>query len=300
MQPASGSTQSVAQPPSATTAAAPPSSQGPPVLAPGPPVPSAQRPTGRKLLVPIIAIVVVVIVVVAVLALSGVLSSKSGGTTSATLLGSPASYRAAVPMATTEGQSQSGGPWIVVAAEGLGLPNGVSQPNLGGVVGTGCPFETVAGSPSQVILPGTATNATPGEVATWIFFAKNPALTAILMIEVANGTATPLGEVTGSGCISTFTSLGKVNATNAVDSTVVAASTDSSGGTQFLTNNTGAVQTFILLGESASTGGFAFWYVSYSTFGFLATGGNGMDVTGTYYANSGDSLAPVSSGNITC
>jgi hypothetical protein len=289
--PVSGLTPSAAAPestePSATTPMSPP-------VPPEPPAP----PHRRNQWIAVGAVVVVVIVVVAVLAftLTGGPGTGGGGIP----LGTPATYGQTVPIASSEGQLASGSPWTIVAAEGLYLPSGISGPDFNVFGGSGCTYTPAPGSPGTIVLPGTPTNATPGAVATWMFFAKNTALNTILLIEVSNGVAAPLVTATGSACVATFTDLGTITATSAVDSSAVAASLNAGGGTAFLQSHPGAVELFVLLGSSAADAGEPVWSVSYTTCAFAASSGTGSEITALFNATSGDAFSGPTSQSESC
>jgi hypothetical protein len=238
------------------------------------------------------AVVVAVVVVLAVLVL--VEEGNSGGTPSVPL-GTAASYSQAWPSAAAEAQAADQGPWTVVAAEGVGLASGISEPDLAEFGGSGCTYTPAQGSPSTLTLLGTPSNATAGTVAAWVFFAKNAGDSAILLIEVSDGTAVPLVVATGSSCVSTFGSLGSIDSTSEVDSTTIAGELGTNGGQTFLAAHAGATQLFVLLGESPATGGAPFWYVTYTTCAFGVASGTGASLTAGYYAASGAQLAPPTS-----
>jgi hypothetical protein len=272
--------------------------ESPPTFPDSPPPPPPQ--TRRKVWVAVIAIAVVAVLLVGILAFTGVFSSSGPGATGP--IGTPESYREAIVPAISAGNEEAGGPWGIIAAEGFGLPSGITEPNVAGFVGNGCAFTPEPGGQGVLVLPGTPTNATPGAVATWIFFAKNASLEAILLIVVSNGGATVMGAVTGSGsgCTGTFTGLNEINVTGDVDSTAVAAEFDQNGGTGFLGSNAVATESFILIGASSATGGNAFWEVEYTTCAFTATGGSGNEEIAGYYASTGESLSGPTNQSTTC
>lgn len=262
------------------------------------PVPAVPPPgRRRRVWIPIVALVVAVVAVVGVLALGGVFNSRSS---SSGLFATPASFAQAFPAAFSEGRNASGGPWSIVAAEGLGLPFGISAANSATIGGTNCTFTPVADSPSQVTFYGTPSNAPAGEVGTWIFYTDNASLDGILLIQVSDGSAVPLALATGSTCISTFTKLETVDATSVVDSTTIASELNQGGGSAFLQNNSGATQVFVLLGASSATLGLAAWYASYTTCPLTATSGTGIAITAGFWATSGNLLSGPTTASSTC
>jgi len=173
-------------------------------------------------------------------------------------------------------------------------------PNLGSIGGSSCTFTPAPGSPSTLTFPGTPANATPGEVATWVFFAKDVGLDSILLIEVSDGVSVPLATMSGSTCVSTFTQLGEISATSVVDSTLAASQMNHGGGSTFLQAHPEPTEMFILIGTSASLGAGPFWDVSYTTCAFTASSGEGSDIMATYYAASGNPLSGPTTGSTGC
>jgi hypothetical protein len=239
-----------------------------------------------------------VVVVLAVLVAAGVFNS--GTSSSSVPDGTPAAYSSAVSAATAEGRVAVGGPWAVVAGIGVGLSSGISQPNAGTFVGSGCTYTAPLGASPTVTVLGTPSNATPGKVATWMFFAKNDSGDVILMMIVNNGNASVAVLVTGCSGVSTFAQEGVINATNVIDSTTVATEFDASGGSTFLANHTSVTQLFVILGSSSSWGSYPVWEASYTTCSLLAVGGTGSFLVAYYYADSGSLLQGPLSTQHTC
>jgi len=244
------------------------------------------------------AVAVVVVVVIAVFVL--LMGSNSGGGSGA-VVGTPAAFSQTMPLAVAADSSESGAPWTIVAASGLGIPGGVVGANLAIVDGSGCTFTPTSGSPSTITFPGTPSTAAAGTLSTWLFFAKNASENVLLLTEVSDGTALPLVTATGSSCVATFVALSVVNASAVIDSPVVAASMNMGGGSGFLENHTGASQLFVLFGGSPTDGGSPIWSVSYTTCPFTANSGSGSGIIADYYATSGAVLsAPTSQTGVTC
>jgi len=261
------------------------------------PSPVGPPPSRRKTWTVVVAAAVAVIVVVAVLALAGVFSPGSSGSGST---GTPAPFSSAVPAAISAAQAAPGGPWTVVAAEGVAVASEVPATNESTIGGGGCTYTPVSGEPSQVSIPATPHGATAGEVSVWVFFAKNASSNSLLFLSVLNGQATALGVVSGCAAVTDFVGLGAISASGVLDSTTVASDFNQNGGGAFLENNSWQVQLFILIGPSADTGGAAVWDIMYSTCGLTSIGGAGAWISGFYYASSGSAVTPPAPGSGTC
>jgi hypothetical protein len=233
----------------------------------------------------IVAIVLVAVVVLAVLDVAGVFTSSTSSPPVPD--GTPATYSTAVAVAITEGKTAVGGPWTPVVGLGIGVSIGISQQSAGQFVGNSCTDSTPPGAPASVSVLGTPSNATPGEVATWAFLEKNASGTVILMVFVSDGNAAPVTYVRGCSGVASFSSESGINATDVVDSTVIASTFNAGGGSGFLANHTSVTRMFVVLGAGSALGGSAFWEASYSTCGFGALGGSGTTLVAYYYASSG-------------
>ena len=234
----------------------------------------------------VVAVVVVAVVVVAAVAFVVVRSSLRSAPT---VYGTPISYSQAEAMVGAALASRSGGPWSVHAFLGLGV--GESVGGAGGVA-TGC--STGWTNSSYNVAPATPGNASPGKVSTWLVISDDPGRTALLTLVSDLGpqvTASNLVEVTG--CLNVYLA-GPTLACSIVDSTVVAAATDSGGGQTFLTNHPGASQTFLL------TDGF--WLVAYSTCDpYAATGtGSATSYEAEFNATSGAVISPGTVASTAC
>ena len=228
------------------------------------------------------------VVVLAVLVVAGVFNSGTSG--SSVPDGTPAAYSNAVAAAIRTENTVTGAPWVVVAGIGVDVSSGISQPNAGSFVGNGCTYTAPPGASTTATVLGTPSNATPGKVATWIFFAKNAPGNEVLMMIVNNGNATPADIVTGCSGVSTFAAEGGITAANVIDSTAVATEFDASGGSGFLANYTSVTELFVILGNSSSWGDYPVWEASYTTCSLLAVGGTGSFLVAYYHADSGSLL----------
>jgi len=281
--------------PTVPTGAAGEFAPAPPGSVPGP---GARPPASRRRVAIIAAVVAVAaVVVLAVLAFSGVFNASSSGSGAND---TPVAYSAVAALSSTAGQSIPGGPWNVVAAEGIGVPNEISQTSPEAIGGGKCTYSTVDGSPTNVSIPATPSGTTPGKAAVWVFFAKNASLDSVLLISVVGGTVAPLTLVTGCPFVSDFTDLNTIASVSVVDSTAVASEFDQAGGDSFLGNHTLGVQLFILIGGSTFTGGSAVWDLEYSTCVVAAASGPGSWVTADYYAGTGVAIKAPSTVAGTC
>ena len=247
------------------------------------PPPSPPAPRSRLWLAIVVAAVAVV-VVVAALAVSGVFNSSSGG--SGTVY-TPVAYSTVAPLASAAGQGVPGGPWTVVGAEGIGVPNEVANVSVSSIGGGACTYSQVAGGPTNVSIPATPSGTTPGKAVVWVFFAKNASLDSILLIAAGDGRTVPFALVTGCGLVTDFTILNTIVSANVVDSTSVASTFDQDGGTSFLGNYTLGSELFILIGASSFSGGDAVWEVEYSTCVVAAASAPGSWISADYYASTG-------------
>lgn len=201
-----------------------------------------------------------------------------------------------------QAQNATGAPWTFVGAIGIGLPQAVQGQNSAGLVSTGCEFTPTNGSPSTLSILGTASNATPGEFASWIFFGVNASGGGVLLTDSWNDSAQVLGLVTGTGCAYSFDLLLPINAAWDVDSTVVAAAFDADGGSSFLNSHGIGYENFVLLGQDTASGS-GVWVATYSTCGIDAAYGTGSFFMGAFYAHgdlAGQVYTAPSSSNKTC
>jgi hypothetical protein len=237
----------------------------------------------------IAVVAVVVIVVLAALALTGVFGPGGGGTAPS---GPPVPYSAAAPLAPSATYGVPDGPWSLVAAEGVGIAAPAPQTNLTSIGADGCTFTAVPGGETEVSVPATPSGAPPGEFAVWVFFAKNPSQSAVLMVAVGGGASRPLALISGCGVVSDFSMLGTLPASGLVDSTTIAAEFDQQGGTSFLQNETLGLEYFLLIAGFAGTGNTPVWDVTYSTCTLTSHGVPGSSLSGDYLATNGTVVTP--------
>jgi hypothetical protein len=276
---------------------APDRGAAPPIATVPSPAGTPPPPHRRKLWVMVAAVVVAVVVVVGVLTFAGVFKTSSS---SSNATGMPTPFSSAAPLAVPSAQGASGGPWTIVAAEGVGVPSEVSQTNISSIGTGGCAFTVVSGGSTEVSIPATPSSATPGELSVWVFFAKNPSLSSILMIAVVDGQAKPLALVTGCSAVSDFAQLGMITASAVVDSTAVASDFNQNGGSAFLTSETLGSQLFLLLGGFSGTDNAPVWDVMYSTCGVASPSGPGTWLSGYYFATNGTAVTAPAQTSGTC
>ncbi|MCI4335463.1 MAG: hypothetical protein L3K04_07560, partial [Thermoplasmata archaeon] len=157
------------------------------------------------------------------------------------------SFDSAFQPGVLAGIAAPGGPWTIVAAEGLGLTSGLTGVNAGSVVGGGCTVTPAPGSPAVITVLGTPSNASAGEVAQWFFFAINASHASVLMISVTASSSAPIEVGTGSTCLSTFTSYAPINASAVLDSTAAVQDFNAEGGTAWAQNHTVLTRLFALV-----------------------------------------------------
>jgi hypothetical protein len=235
----------------------------------------------------IAAVVVIVIVVVAVLSLAGVLSPSGGS--SPGLTGAPVSYDQVAPIGARGVQNESGGPWTVVGAVGLGLTTSVTGSIAASAVVNGCTATPAPGSPSGGTLPATPTGSTPGAVALWMFVGADPATGEVLLVAADQTTSVPLFLLNGS-CTGQFLELNSIAGVQVVNSTQIGVSANSAGGTTFLSQNADAIPTFVLVGSGGAHGlDDPTWVADYTTCQPGATG-SGTAFIALYNANTGSPI----------
>ncbi len=270
-----------------------------PGLAFPPPAPVPPAPGHRRLaLIVGGAIAAVAVIVLAILFATGAFSSHTGGPSGP--FGPPLAYGQVDSLAHGAAANASGGPWVIVGAEGIGVSSAVGGGNAAATLSGGCTSTPIAGSPSSYTLDATPSDATPGEVAGWIFIAKNPSASSILMIAVNATAAVPLGLVSGCSLVTQLDAMASVTGLAVVNETVVVATFDQAGGSSFLTGQSIGIQAFVLFGSSSLTLGQAVWMVLYSTCSPTATGGTGTALVGMYSATTGVSIAPPTEESESC
>jgi hypothetical protein len=228
----------------------------------------------RTLWLAIVAIVVVVAVVAAVFALRAHPAAAA-----VNVVGMPVAYEQALSPATTASNEITAdkianGPWSLYGAEGLGLPSSAS-----GAEGLIANCTTVWENQSVVTLPSTPSNASAGEVATWVFFFGNATGAFLLtyVTDVAGALQSSNGVVVKGSCTSDF-SVGGVVSSSTVNSVAIVPKANADGGTSFLTNHSRVTTLLLLLGP--------IWEVDYTTCSFGASSGTGAIFVAAFYASN--------------
>lgn len=148
----------------------------------------------------------VVVVLVAYLALGGFASHSAGsnGTT----------FASADSLANSAANGVSGGPWHLVTAVGY-APAAASQTNTSSSVGTGCSVVPPGSGaiPSQINISAFSGSFSSGAATWWAMFYVSTSAPQVLLVEVANGAATPLLVITGGACVGSFLGLSAVPST---------------------------------------------------------------------------------------
>jgi hypothetical protein len=252
---------------------------------PGPmPAPLPPPPKKKTWLIAVVAVVVVVVVVVGALAASGILNPKSSS--GPNIIGPAISYSSSAPSGTSTVGNTSGGPWTWIGAEGWNISTSESNPSYNSLGnGAGCTWSAVAGAPSTIVFAATPSNATPGTAATWVYVAVNGAGNVLFVIDALG---TTYAAVEGStGCGASFSGTANLSGIHVVDSTKVAASADSNGGSAWLCAHSGATEAFILVGVAEDGTTVAGWDVEYTTCSFGSASGSGDVYSALFDASSG-------------
>lgn len=208
---------------------------GPPPVPPPPPIPASRAPrrARRRRVLAVCAIGVVVLVVIAGLWYLGYLFPSSSGPST-----TPEPFSQASAQASAYAVRQTGGPWTLVEAYGVGFPTStpVNTANPGHCPGRVPPFST---------WPADSAGVGSGKYPTWEFGYTNSTGTIpwYLGVLVQEGTAST-AYLSTSYCASfPF----PVHSSTIVDSTVAASAVDGAGGSAFLSNHSNAGASMELL-----------------------------------------------------
>jgi len=242
------------------------------------PPPSPKKPEPRT--IAIVAAIVVVVVVIAGLILTGIIplipgsSSSTGPSTS--------SYMSAESSAASFSRSVPGGPWSLVAVEGLDLVSSYSN----STIPAGC---TVTGGSGTLSFGAYTGNYSNGLLSNWLFVYTNASLRGELAVQVSGGHTSEIGVITGSSSCHPNFALNGAIPTHIEDSTQIAsallgqAAVDSFVHT-YATANAG----YLLLNEGPYGG--TQWSVAYSGCPLLGFGrpvATGAEVAGVLNASTG-------------
>ena len=205
-----------------------------------PPSPTAPRPAARRSrLWGIVIAAVVVIVVVASLFAAGVIPISSGSKSNTT-----PSYSEAAAAGQNAANGVAGGPWTLIGAIAIDSAAGLAA-NVGTASSANCSLAPVgtASFPSTLRIPADG-DFSSGQSPYWGLIYINPSAPKILVVEVLNGTATPLAV--GSGrCAETLVSYSTIP-TNVLDSPTVASDFWSGGGSAFVSAHSGVPLNLIM------------------------------------------------------
>jgi hypothetical protein len=233
-------------------------------------------------------VVVAAIVIVAILYFTGIgpfatqsSSGGGGGTTSGQTFSQAVTAAEAVALTVPGGSlhaaTVAGGPWTLFGGGGLQLGStaSVSTAYWQGVVGaSGCAVTLLPGASTITSIPGTSSTASSGLSAVWGIDFFN-ATGGVLLVYVLNGVATPIGTAPAEQCL--YGSVTEIALpSNYADSSAVAATAWSNGGSAFASSHSSYDTEFGLGGpEIGPTGHYTapLWTVILTTCNAGATGG---------------------------
>ncbi len=241
------------------------------------------------------SIIVASVVLIGVLALAGVFSPSSG--TGPGVVGTPLYYAQAEPLGSSGVANQTGGPWTVVAAEGVGLSASASGSNVAGTLGSGCSASPAPGAPSSTTIPATPSNSNSGAVAAWLFLAAGPS-GQLLFYVVTVASDYPLMIVTGS-CTSEFSSLVTISGISVVNASGLVASVNAAGGTTFLSENPNSLVALVLFGAGLDGSSDPYWAIEYNSCGTSTSGTGTLFIEG-FDASTGTALSSPTTESTNC
>ncbi len=213
------------------------------------------RKSSRGALGAVVAVVVIVVIVVALL-LTGVIpglhSSSPGSSSSGT--GQGTASQAAQKFAN----GTSGGPWSGFEIIGVDSTIGetVESANL---TNASCPLQ--GGSVSAITVPAYTGAYANGAPQDWLFGYESTSAATTLLVWVHGGTATGLGELTGSTCALRAPLL----PTNLISSSAAASdAVATSNGTKFVDTFASANATYLAETQALGSVTSTFWYLEFS------------------------------------
>ena len=213
-------------------------------------------------------------------------------------VGLPVPYPTALPAAEAVSQNESGGPWTLVEAVGIRVSSSVTGPDLAVQIGSGCTMSPASGAPSSFTLVGTPASAALGQVAGWVFLAKNS--TSLLLIGMNASATVPLGIVSNCTGVAQVRALGPIENLSVVNPSIPVMSFNGAGGASFLASNVVDYQAFGLFGNSSAFYGDAVWGIFYSTCSLTATSGASSALVAAYDAATGGALVPPTKVSMNC
>lgn len=280
--------------PPATSGAPPPSWAGAPTPAGAWSAPSPPR-KGRGPLLLVAVVVVVIVGVVVALALAGVFTGHGGSNNAST---SAQTFSQGLASAQSAANGQGSG-YQPIYADGFSssvavtLPLSVLQGALAGGICTFTAISTVA----SFAIPASG-NLSLGSSADWVFIFHGSA--GLLVVTVASGSATALGTLTGSTCLTTFATVQAIPS-GVEDSSTASLALDQRGGFAFLRAHATAISTLFISGPISVAGHTlsSSWEVGYSACDAAAAGTSGAEIDASIDAESG-TVTSVSNTTVSC
>lgn len=191
-----------------------------------------------------------------------------------------------------------GGPWELVAAVGF-APATASETSGNSTLASGCTVTPAGGTiTTSVYVPAFAGSFSAGAATWWGMFYLEPSTRHVLLVEVTDGTATPLLIASGT-CLSAYQNLSAVPPA-IVDSSAAAATLWNDGGSAFVSAHPGLSLNL----EMAIAGGGTFdgyslpgatWLLDYTPcppLGLTGPGGSQPQLEAFVNASSGSLLVP--------
>jgi hypothetical protein len=232
--------------------------------------------------------IVAVVIVVVIIVLAGVLHSAvqpAGATYGTPLLYSQVTGPAALAQGTMKD-----GPWAPVDVLGLSTgASGVSVPGSQGV--GGC--TSVWTNSSTFVVPATPSNATAGQVSTWIVASQNAtgAVLLTLVSSVNHGiVAANVVLMTGT-CTATFREFGAIPG-SVIDSSTAVSEANAGGGSSFLAQYSAPTKLLGILGP--------YWTILYSTCSYYSPSGSGNEFEDFLYAVNGTTFDDAGTTAVNC
>jgi hypothetical protein len=234
----------------------PNSAQTTPATAPTGPAPPAGH-GGRNVAV---VVIVVVVLVVLGLGLTGRIPFpyKLGSSSSSAAATSSFSSAESSANSIANANSAYGGHWSLLIAEGINVISSYSNSTPGP---TGC---AVAGGTGTISFGAYSGNYSNGKLSNWLLIYGNSGGTSELGIAVSGTSASEIGTLTGSSCISGLGSL-KAVPSSVEDSTQVASTLLGSAAVDAFTHNYSSANAQYTLVNTVSMGSVVgVWSVTYS------------------------------------
>lgn len=240
-------------------------------------------------------VVVVIVVVILALALTGVIPGLGGSNKSGS---SAQTFSQSMSAAQSAANGQGSG-YTPIYADGFTSTTAVSLPAAtleGALSGTICTFSAIS-TVASFSVPSSG-NLSLGTSADWLFLMHNS--TKLLVVVVASGSATVLGSLTGSTCVSTFAMVQAIP-TTVVDSSTASLALDVRGGYAFLKAHPTALATDFIFGPVTVLGHTqdATWDVGYAACDPSASGTSGPQIDASVDAQTG-AVNAVSNTTVSC